>query len=274
MSCFDLIYHSFCSNKLGHAFLIETNNIPNALIDLNTLLKKLNCPHEYSEKCEYDCNLCFLIDNDLLPSKKVVESKTTMITKDQISEIKHQFLSNSMFSKYNSYIVKNAERLNDSAANILLKFLEEPDTNTLAFFITGNAKSVLPTIKSRCQIYKALYDENKYNTKNEEYSALIIKSVENFKINFATSAVFLKQDYQNLAKNKNELLEFLLTMLNYYQNLLNEDIKNHKNVILLSKCIQTIQKSITNLNYNVNIELFIDNFLMEMGGIYNEYIWN
>ena len=65
-----------------------------------------------------------------------------------------------MFSKYNAYIIKEADKLNSTSANILLKFLEEPDTRTLAFFVTKNSKNVLSTIKSRCQLLK----DNFYET--------------------------------------------------------------------------------------------------------------
>ena len=42
--------------------------------------------------------------------------------------------------------------MNDYAANSLLKFLEEPESNIYAFLITTNINKILPTIKSRCQV--------------------------------------------------------------------------------------------------------------------------
>lgn len=46
-------------------------------------------------------------------------------------------------------LINNAENLNASAANCLLKILEEPPLNTTFILITSNYKALLPTIKSR-----------------------------------------------------------------------------------------------------------------------------
>ncbi len=48
-------------------------------------------------------------------------------------------------------IVDAADDMNASAANALLKILEEPPKRSLFFVITHSAGSLLPTIRSRCQ---------------------------------------------------------------------------------------------------------------------------
>lgn len=49
------------------------------------------------------------------------------------------------------FIIDNAEKMNDAAANALLKTLEEPPEGSHIFLITSRADSLLPTIRSRCQ---------------------------------------------------------------------------------------------------------------------------
>ncbi len=49
------------------------------------------------------------------------------------------------------FIVDDAEKMNDSAANALLKTLEEPSATTYIFLITSRPMSLLQTIRSRCQ---------------------------------------------------------------------------------------------------------------------------
>lgn len=49
-------------------------------------------------------------------------------------------------------IIDQAHRLEDPAANALLKSLEEPPANTVFFLLTHNLHRLLPTIISRCQI--------------------------------------------------------------------------------------------------------------------------
>ena len=43
---------------------------------------------------------------------------------------------------------KNAEKLNGSSANAMLKFVEEPTEGILGFFITNNKDVIIPTIKN------------------------------------------------------------------------------------------------------------------------------
>ena len=51
-------------------------------------------------------------------------------------------------------IIDAADDLNLSAANALLKILEEPSPNTQLFLISHNPKSLLATIRSRCRVIK------------------------------------------------------------------------------------------------------------------------
>lgn len=50
-----------------------------------------------------------------------------------------------------TFIVDDADKMNDSAANALLKTLEEPAETTNLILLTSRPESLLPTIRSRCQ---------------------------------------------------------------------------------------------------------------------------
>jgi DNA polymerase-3 subunit delta' len=52
------------------------------------------------------------------------------------------------------FIIDDAEKMNDSAANALLKTLEEPPSSTYIILITSRADSLLATIRSRCQLIR------------------------------------------------------------------------------------------------------------------------
>lgn len=49
------------------------------------------------------------------------------------------------------FIIDDADKMNDSASNALLKTLEEPPASSHIFLITSRPDSMLPTIRSRCQ---------------------------------------------------------------------------------------------------------------------------
>jgi DNA polymerase-3 subunit delta' len=49
------------------------------------------------------------------------------------------------------FLIEQAERMNESAQNALLKTLEEPPGRTNLILVTTSAERLLPTIRSRCQ---------------------------------------------------------------------------------------------------------------------------
>lgn len=52
------------------------------------------------------------------------------------------------------FIIEQAELMTAQAQNALLKTLEEPAGRTLIILLTTNANELLPTIRSRCQIFR------------------------------------------------------------------------------------------------------------------------
>ncbi len=52
------------------------------------------------------------------------------------------------------FIIDDADKMNDAAANALLKTLEEPPESSHIFLITSRSDSLLQTIRSRCQMLR------------------------------------------------------------------------------------------------------------------------
>ena len=57
-------------------------------------------------------------------------------------------------AKARVFIVEDADKMNDAASNALLKTLEEPPPTSHIILIASRADSLLPTIRSRCQIVR------------------------------------------------------------------------------------------------------------------------
>jgi DNA polymerase-3 subunit delta' len=51
-------------------------------------------------------------------------------------------------------LINDAHRMNQEGANALLKTLEEPPANALILLVCDNPDSLLPTIRSRCQVIR------------------------------------------------------------------------------------------------------------------------
>src|SRR5699024_9405582 len=94
------------------------------------------------------------------------------------------------------YIIIGADTLTLNAANRILKFLEEPSQKTTAIMLTENSQSIIPTIRSRCQVIDLKPLPNKYFeallVENEvvESNAKLISALTN---NF-TDALSLNKD--------------------------------------------------------------------------------
>lgn len=56
--------------------------------------------------------------------------------------------------KYKIYIIDKSEKMTIEAQNALLKTLEEPPEYAIIILIANNKESLLPTIRSRCEIIK------------------------------------------------------------------------------------------------------------------------
>src|SRR5699024_8006865 len=74
------------------------------------------------------------------------------IKKEQIEHLQREFTFSGFESNQKVYIIEKAETLTPNAGNRILKFLEEPAIQTTAILLTVNSRTILPTIRSRCQV--------------------------------------------------------------------------------------------------------------------------
>ncbi len=91
-----------------------------------------------------------------------IEPEGQNIRARQIDLLQLEFSKTSLVPGYRVYIIDSIEKLNQTSANRLLKFLEEPtNTKTIGFLLTTNISVVISTIISRSQhIYLPAVDEN------------------------------------------------------------------------------------------------------------------
>ncbi|MDF9796223.1 DNA polymerase-3 subunit delta' [Catalinimonas alkaloidigena] len=80
------------------------------------------------------------------------ENKQLNISKEESRNIIRKLSLKSFEGKYKIVILWLPELLHPSAANGILKILEEPPDNTLFFLVANDVEKILPTILSRTQI--------------------------------------------------------------------------------------------------------------------------
>lgn len=71
---------------------------------------------------------------------------------DQIRALRPEFTTSALESETKVIVIQAAETMTASAANSLLKFIEEPAGPQLILLLAEGAKDILPTIRSRAQI--------------------------------------------------------------------------------------------------------------------------
>ena len=150
------IIESFHENNNPHAFLVSTNNLDKCYSDIYEITRIINCSKDGEAGCE--CPACKLINAGTTPDIITIEPDGKEIKISSIERIMNTFVTKPLVNKYQVYIIKEADKLNMSSANKILKFLEEPSPGIIGFLITNNPGSILPTIRSRCTLFNFNYE--------------------------------------------------------------------------------------------------------------------
>lgn len=167
----------------------------------------------------------------------------------------------------------------------MLKFLEEPEGNVIGFFITNHKDNVISTIQSRCQHIDVNFDNECYeefNITKEKYDELVLivnEYLKKIEVEKKELILYNKKYLCNLEKE--DIKCTFQIMLNIYRNELNRrylyknsdynyeylSIFNNENII---KKINIIIEILKELNYNINLDLMLDRFVIEMDAVNNE----
>jgi len=253
---------------------------------LLNVIKNIFCNDKYSENCN-KCSLCHLIDLNNLPSIKIIEPDGNFIKKDQILELKYLFSKDSIYTKENIYIIKNCEKMNKESANTMLKFLEEPNGNVIGFFVTNHKENVITTIQSRCQQIEVLFENDmheEFNLNKEKYDQLInLINIYLEKLEVEKKELILYNKTYMSELEKSDIVKIFQIILNIYKDELKSRYAlEQKNLHLkflekysnknIEKKINLIIEILQEINYNVNIDLLLDKFVIEMDVINNETI--
>jgi len=115
--------------------------------------KALNCLKKTADACE-ECAHCRTINNGNFPDVMVISSVKEVLKIDQMRLLKDTAYLKPMAGRKRVFIIDEAEKMNDEASNSLLKILEEPPPFSHIILVTPNPYRIIPTIKSRCQIFQ------------------------------------------------------------------------------------------------------------------------
>jgi len=156
-SAIQILRQALIHDRLAHAYLLVGPDGVGKRLTALTLAKAMNClaPPEPGEACEA-CFSCSKINSSNHADVVRIEPDGDFIKIDQVRELQRQLRFRPLEGGRRACILDGADRLNEPAANALLKTLEEPPAETHLFLVTDRPHRLLPTILSRCQWVKFL----------------------------------------------------------------------------------------------------------------------
>lgn len=261
------------SDKINHAYLIETNYNDRREIARALIQKILS--FEKNKKIE-----------DLEKNSDIQFIKTDLqtIKKEEIINLKDKFKTKSIYNSKRIYVIEEAEKLNNSSANTLLKFLEEPNDDIIAILITINRNIVINTVISRCQIIRFYVPEIINNEYNKDYIDKVFNFVIIIEKKKEKAIAYTNNIYTKEILDRTSLAEFLKNILyiysdtlyfinnvelNYFYNYKDKiaEIAKFNDVKTIKNKIITINMCLERIKYNPNIKLLLDKLIISMSGV-------
>ncbi|HAX74203.1 MAG TPA: DNA polymerase III subunit delta', partial [Firmicutes bacterium] len=144
------LVNSHAKNRLVHAYIFEGILGVGKLAVAKNVAKMLLCDGE--EPICGVCRHCQLVKSEGHVNVHMIRPDGLSIKKEQIQQLQVEFSKRAAEDLPKIYIIEESDKMSVSAANSLLKFLEEPMPNTYAILLTDNKQKLLPTIRSRSVI--------------------------------------------------------------------------------------------------------------------------
>mgnify|MGYP000381748377 FL=1 len=142
--------------KLPHAILINGVESAGKSELSQWLIKVLSCNKPENVQsvlmpCK-SCKSCLLHRSNTYPDHLLIESGGKSIGVDQVRQASRFFEKTAQIGNCKTALITAAHNMTVSAANALLKTLEEPNPDNYIVLLTSELETLLPTIISRCFI--------------------------------------------------------------------------------------------------------------------------
>ncbi len=263
------------SKEFSHAYMLEMDNFDENEETIISFLKLVSNDCEVSCKCSN----CLKIENYTHTEVKFIETQSLNLKKEQIIELQQEFTKKPINSKRKVYVIKEADKLNQSSANTLLKFLEEPNENIIAILVTPNVYNVIETIRSRCQIIRFIPTNNVFFEEIDKFIDVIDCFEEKEK-----ELMFFESRYKDVFKEKDSTLKFLKFGVKVYKDSLDlkvkrfekTDNKKYNEIVYIISTkndkkrilhkINVFKQKQDDLKMNQNMNLLIIDLFLNLGG--------
>lgn len=159
------LHRAVATGNVRHALMIAGPDGVGKTTLAQALLKALSClnPPSPAEFCG-ECRSCRKIDRGVHPdlqrfdlntqaaTSEKSSGKNTSITIETAREIRSAAAMRPIEGRWRAVVLDDAETMQEVAQEALLKTLEEPPPSMLLILLANELDSLLPTIRSRCQV--------------------------------------------------------------------------------------------------------------------------
>lgn len=208
-------------NLISHSYLFSGPDGIGKKLVANEFAKLINCKSQGSSGSDNldtkacICGSCAKIDKGIHPDVIYVQFEGVKSIKvEQIREgVEERLFLKSFEGKFKVVIVDEAHRMSNGAQNAFLKTLEEPPANSVIILITSNPDSLLPTIRSRCQLVRfntlpeeLILEEIRGRADLSSENAIVCSKLSNGSLG---RAIMMDSD---LLEWRKELIQFLMNL--------------------------------------------------------------
>ena len=269
------------SGKIGHAYLfVGKSGIGKKEVALE-FAKNIMCPNSVDGKACMSCEVCKTFGNNA--DLSIIQPDKNIIKVDAIRNFETEVYLKPTMSLRKCFIINDADMMNESAQNALLKILEEPPLYATIILVASNKEKLLGTIKSRVVEMKFLA------LTKEEIKEIVGSEIDDEIIEFSRGSVektlsLSNENYINLA---NELVKAFETKDFLTINKKIEEIKSDKilkanisailesiilvcyknlktNIEKYTYIIEIVDETNKNISKNANVDLALDNMIIKI----------
>jgi DNA polymerase-3 subunit delta' len=239
----DLLAEHIARGQERHAYLITgPQGVGRRSLALR-FTQALNCDHspQPGQPCRA-CSTCKRIEAMQFPDLSVVqaEHEGEILKIDQVRELQHTLALSPFEACYRVALILRFEEAHSSAANAMLKTLEEPPAQVIVILTANSSENLLPTIVSRCEIIRlrplsmsetsrGLQASRNIPAETAEQLAHISGGRPGYALRLLDHPelleqrrVYIAEMFQLLASSRRERFAFAFTHLNNKEELRNE----------------------------------------------------
>jgi DNA polymerase III subunit delta' len=258
---YQTLVNAFASNKINHAFLLSGLKGSPIKESAIYVAQSLVCENPNPLACE-ECLSCLRIANQSYADFIYIDGELGTIKKEEIEGLQSSFSKSGVEAKgLKIYIINQLEKATASAANSLLKFLEEPYDDVIGILTTQNQSQILETIISRSQVLRI-----KSYSKDYLGAELLNSGINQEDVNILVSKysdinqileVMNNTDYPTI---KALVIETFTTLVNQPESLnffainqVNPKIADKKSVVLFLDLLETLITDVVKLKIGESI---------------------